>query len=632
MINYRPLLALLERVMAINTMPTPCLMVYPFKSLINFHDEIEAEFRRMSINVKQETEVDPAPTDATETTTKFQSTEKESPEQVDSTALLNSIRCLVTDFMHKYLHDLLDIRNKIASVSLDAIAFADLWQLFRPGTTVIQNGNPVSHHKQQAYRIFHVEGPFSGVPSGVPDEDITLYCYSLAYDGVTFRPGETIFHVAPYHGLRNIRYLSVLPVRRYIGRTETMYEMPDEYIDDEIFVDFEMGVLSTALIAHIEPGPSRSSLHNLMLPEDHKVILTAIVNYCKPKNTDSLSEDITAGTATDSGQGLVVLLHGPPGSGKSNAVKRIARSARPPRPVYHLKGGVPPSEPEKFANCLKRDLQLASRWGCVVLFDDAEVFLSERADDLNKNRLVCMFLSIIDDIKSVLFLTTNRVGLIDEALKTRIHIALAFPQLSEPATELVWRDQIDQGRENYGPSVLTFHMRHVLMHLRRQSHRSANKGSSPWNVRQIQNAFHASVVLAAEDSRTSLAKGTSSSDEQVAGEEPPGGRIGLKVEHLTKVSKLRDAFESYLAECRGNDEERAFEFSLRADNFEADPLSYNEPATSRAPSQARRARFVSPPPKSRHTKRHSKITSSEEDEDSDVEESESEKQVGLDGR
>lgn len=200
-----------------------------------------------------------------ETSTGSQSTVERTPEQAESAALLDSLDCFVTGFMHNYLHSLLEIRNKIASVSLDTIAFADLWQLYRPGTTVIENGNPMSHHKQQAYRIFYVEAPLSRFPSLIPRDEVTIYCYSLAYDGATFRPGENFIHVSPYQGFKKIRHLSVLPIkfaaelesnlqtrgrnflmhryghRRYAGRTDKMYGIPEEYIYDEVFLDFEMG-------------------------------------------------------------------------------------------------------------------------------------------------------------------------------------------------------------------------------------------------------------------------------------------------------------------------------------------------------------------------------------------------------
>lgn len=158
-----------------------------------------------------------------------------------------------------------------------------------------------------------------------------------------------------------------------------------------------------------------------------------------------------------------------------------------------------------------------------------------------------MFLSILDDFRGVLFLTTNRVGLIDEALKSRIHIALAFPRLDAGATQKVWKNQIVQGRENYRPTALEYSDRDVMRFVRQQRYRSDDKDSSSWNARQIQNAFHASVVLAAERSRTSSGNNASpsSTEEQATRDENPSGIIQLRHNHLRTVSKLRDAFESY---------------------------------------------------------------------------------------
>lgn len=159
-----------------------------------------------------------------------------------------------------------------------------------------------------------------------------------------------------------------------------------------------------------------------------------------------------------------------------------------------------------------------------------------------------VFLGILDDFSGVIILTTNRVGLIDEALKARIHIALPFPRPSVQTTEKVWRNQIEQGRGHYGPSALTYSKKQMMKFVRWQIYLSTVKQHSPWNARQIQNAFHASVVLAAEDSRIAAiaaGKGTSSADEQAAGDKAHSGSIELKREHLTDVYKLKHDFESY---------------------------------------------------------------------------------------
>lgn len=152
----------------------------------------------------------------------------------------------------------------------------------------------------------------------------------------------------------------------------------------------------------------------------------------------------------------------------------------------------------------------------------------------------------MDDFKGVLFLTTNRVGLIDEALKTRIHIALAFPRLSESDTYMVWADKIEQeGRRLYGPEILEYDRKHIMRFLRQQKRGSDTNVSSNWNARQIQNALHASVVLAAGDRRRSSGNRDSSTDEQATSDETASGSFELRIEHLKKVCQLKDDFENY---------------------------------------------------------------------------------------
>ena len=77
-------------------------------------------------------------------------------------------------------------------------------------------------------------------------------------------------------------------------------------------------------------------------------------------------------------------------------------------------------------------LHLGKIWNCVVLLDEADVFLEQRGlEDLNRNALVSAFLRVVEYFEGILILTTNRVGTCDEAFKSRIQLALHYPPLSE---------------------------------------------------------------------------------------------------------------------------------------------------------------------------------------------------------
>ncbi|KAI1254482.1 hypothetical protein MGN70_003886 [Eutypa lata] len=70
-------------------------------------------------------------------------------------------------------------------------------------------------------------------------------------------------------------------------------------------------------------------------------------------------------------------------------------------------------------------LHLGKKWNCVLLLDEADVFLEERTlSDLDRNSLVSVFLRTLEYYDGVLILTSNRVGTFDEAFQSRIQLAL----------------------------------------------------------------------------------------------------------------------------------------------------------------------------------------------------------------
>ena len=60
---------------------------------------------------------------------------------------------------------------------------------------------------------------------------------------------------------------------------------------------------------------------------------------------------------------------------------------------------------------LEEHFQLAHRWGCILLLDEADVFLEARSKtDLKRNAIVSVFLRLLEFYPGILFLTTNRGG------------------------------------------------------------------------------------------------------------------------------------------------------------------------------------------------------------------------------
>lgn len=125
------------------------------------------------------------------------------------------------------------------------------------------------------------------------------------------------------------------------------------------------------------------------------------------------------------GRGLVVLLHGVPGVGKTATAEAVAMENH--KPLFVITCGDLGLSPYEVEMSLKNVFRLAHLWDCVLLLDEADVFLSQRSQhDMKRNALVSVFLRVLEYYNGLLFLTTNRVGTIDEAFKSRIHLSLYY--------------------------------------------------------------------------------------------------------------------------------------------------------------------------------------------------------------
>lgn len=88
---------------------------------------------------------------------------------------------------------------------------------------------------------------------------------------------------------------------------------------------------------------------------------------------------------------------------------------------------------------LQQSFELASAWKAIILIDEADVFLEKRSpNELQRNAMVAVFLRHLEYYPAIVFLTTNRVKVFDEAFLSRIHVALHFPELKPENLKAVW--------------------------------------------------------------------------------------------------------------------------------------------------------------------------------------------------
>ncbi|KAK2594863.1 hypothetical protein QQS21_007413 [Conoideocrella luteorostrata] len=141
------------------------------------------------------------------------------------------------------------------------------------------------------------------------------------------------------------------------------------------------------------------------------------------------------------GNGLFMLLHGSPGTGKTLTAESVAEIAK--KPLYRVTCGDIGTKADDVEKYLETVLLLGKTWGCVVLLDEADVFLEQRSLlNLERNALVSVFLRVLEYYEGILILTSNRVGTFDEAFKSRIQLALRYKTLQKEQRLQIWKNFI----------------------------------------------------------------------------------------------------------------------------------------------------------------------------------------------
>ncbi|KAK6343595.1 hypothetical protein TWF730_011188 [Orbilia blumenaviensis] len=173
----------------------------------------------------------------------------------------------------------------------------------------------------------------------------------------------------------------------------------------------------------------------LVLPAETKQLIRGLVESRINEKTEF--DDFVEGK----GKGLIAVLHGPPGLGKTMTAETVAEYTK--SPLYTISAGSLGTDAFSLERSLRLILDLAERWKAVLLLDEADVYLEERSvHDIERNALVSIFLRLVEYYQGILFLTTNRVSTFDDAFQSRIHVALRYSKLEVEAREEIWRNFI----------------------------------------------------------------------------------------------------------------------------------------------------------------------------------------------
>ena len=150
-------------------------------------------------------------------------------------------------------------------------------------------------------------------------------------------------------------------------------------------------------------------------------------------------------------------------------------------------------------------------------------------------------------------MTTNRVGHIDEAFMSRVHVIIGFERLDPEKRKAIWQSFLDklaserEGQIRVAPSAIGFLLGKEMCDI-------------DWNGREIRNAFQTAIALAEYD--------TNASPYQKEGDE-----IIVESDHFRKVIEMSRSFRMYIDSIRRDtEEERARDLYGRNDYFRAQNL------------------------------------------------------------
>ena len=175
----------------------------------------------------------------------------------------------------------------------------------------------------------------------------------------------------------------------------------------------------------------------LVLPKKTKELIQALVTARISGDKDIIS---------NKGNGLVILLHGGPGTGKTLTAETVAEISE--KPLYRVTCGDIGTNAAEVEKYLSKIFTLGKIWGCVLLLDEADVFLEQRSlADLQRNSFVSVFLRILEYYDGILILTSNRVGTFDAAFRSRIQVPLHYANLTKSSRRKIWQNFLDMLEE-----------------------------------------------------------------------------------------------------------------------------------------------------------------------------------------
>ncbi|KAK2738595.1 hypothetical protein FQN55_000472 [Onygenales sp. PD_40] len=184
-------------------------------------------------------------------------------------------------------------------------------------------------------------------------------------------------------------------------------------------------------VEEIDPG-SMQSFADLLLPQrDKDNLLTLTQAY----TTEDVRDGGLIKSAYDKTRGMVVLLHGKHGVGKTTTVEAVSDHIQ--RPLLSIRCTDLDLSPSDFDTELIRVADLAARWKGIIHFEDADSFLQANQPEDNKLLALLQFFVWYDGI--VFLSSTTPIETVHPAFRSKIHRVLQYEPLTFDQRRTLWR-------------------------------------------------------------------------------------------------------------------------------------------------------------------------------------------------
>ncbi|MET9019923.1 ATP-binding protein [Actinopolymorpha sp. NPDC004070] len=192
--------------------------------------------------------------------------------------------------------------------------------------------------------------------------------------------------------------------------------------------------------------PPAHRLDDLVLPPTTRAGLLDVLAHARHSH-EALAALPSGGVR---GRGVVALLHGPSGTGKTAATEALAAELDRDLWLVDLAQVVSKWLGETSRN-LDRLLTEAGRAGAVLLFDEAEGLFGRRAEvndarDRYANLEIDHLLQRIELHEGLVVLTSNRPAALDDGFGRRLRLTVRFELPDHLAREQVWARLLPDGR------------------------------------------------------------------------------------------------------------------------------------------------------------------------------------------